>query len=182
MPTALVTGASRGLGLELTRQLAETGYRVVATARDPGRADGLQALADGHSRIDVARLDVTDAGSAAACAEHLGADDVHLDLLVNNAGVWDAGGAASRGPLGSLDADALVAVLRTNAVGALVVTQALAPRLASGAAVVNLSSGLGSLGRSVPRRNYGYALSKAALNMVTRCLAAELGDGAVTVV
>lgn len=175
MRRVVVTGANRGLGLAFVRLFAADGDRVAATVRRPGDADALRGLGG----VTVHQLDVTDPGSVAAAAAAIGDELGTVDVLVNNAGVWAAG--ASVGPLGELDADAVAAVLRTNAVGPLIVTQALAPQLAGGI-VANMSSGLGSLGRATPRINYGYAVSKAALNMVTRQLAAELRDQGTAVV
>ena len=182
MPT-LVTGASRGLGLEFARQIAQAGDTVFATCRDPAAAIALQRVADAApDRVRLIPLDVDDPSSIAACAQQVHTAGIPLDLLVHSAGVWAVGGPASSGPLGRLEPDALLAVLRTNAVGALAVTQALAPHLGPQATVAHLSSGLGSLARDVPRDNYGYALSKAALNMVTRYLAEDLADRDVRVV
>lgn len=185
MTVVLVTGASRGLGLELTRQLSADGATVVATCRAPSRATALEALrAERPGQVHIEPLDVADQEAIEACAARVRARSERLDLLVNNAGVWRAeSGGESQGPLGALDGPALTEVLRVNAVGALLVTQALTELLvAGGATVAMLSSGLGSLTRNVPGVNYGYALSKAALNMAMRQLAAELGDRGVRVV
>lgn len=187
MRHVLVTGGNRGLGLEFVRQLLDGGDAVVATARQPEVAGELHRLVAGAGgRATVVALDVADPDSVSACGVEVAARFGALDLLVNNAGVWSAAGSAgdprSEGPLAALRADALATVLRVNALGPLLVTQACAPLLcaAEDAVVVNLSSGLGSLTRS-PRANYGYAMSKAALNMVTRRLAAELAEEGVTV-
>lgn len=184
MGTCLVTGANRGLGLEFCRQLVAAGDTVVATTRrpEPQRAfDGVDEATS--SRFETAALDVTDPDSIARCAEQVAARHDRLDLLVNNAGVWadDAQPQASAGPLGALDADAVDVVLRTNAIGPLLVTQAFRSLLPGGT-VVNLSSGLGSLTRNVPVGNYGYTVSKAAVNMVTRKVATELAAQETVVV
>jgi NAD(P)-dependent dehydrogenase (short-subunit alcohol dehydrogenase family) len=188
MRRVVVTGANRGLGLEFTRQLAAAGDEVVATARHPKTADDLHKLAAGSDgRVTVVGLEVGDPADVEAAARHVGERFEGVDLLVNNAGIWTAPGRpdrASSGPLADLRPDAVLEVLRINAVAPLLVTQALAPCLAAAgrSVVVNLSSGLGSIEGTRARGNVGYAMSKAALNMATRQLAAELaGQGTIVV-
>jgi NAD(P)-dependent dehydrogenase (short-subunit alcohol dehydrogenase family) len=176
------------LGLELTRQLLAAGDDVVATARQPRTADELNKLAARSAgRCTVVRLDVADPDEVAAAALHVGERFDGLELLVNNAGLWSAPGEperASAGPLAELRPQSVLEVLRVNAVGPILVTQALAPLLAAAGSsvVVNLTSGLGSLAGATAGGNVGYGMSKAALNMLTRHLAAELaGQGTVVV-
>jgi NAD(P)-dependent dehydrogenase (short-subunit alcohol dehydrogenase family) len=180
MRRVVVTGANRGLGLEFTRQLLAAGDEVVATARQPKTADELNKLVSmSGGRGTVVRLDVDDPDEVAAAALQIGERFDAVDLLVNNAGVWSAPGQPERvsaGALAELRPEPVLEVLRSNAVGPILVTQALAPLLAAAgrATVVNLSSGLGSLTKAVSRGNIAYGMSKAALNMLTRHLAAEL--------
>ena len=188
MRRVVVTGANRGLGLELSRQLVAAGDEVVATARQPKTADALNKLAaSSGGRLTVVRLDVGDADEIAAAALQIGERFEAVDLLVNNAGIWTAPGEpdrASSGALADLRPDAVLEVLRVNAIAPLLVTQALAGLLAGAgrATVVNMSSGLGSIAGTAGRGNLAYAMSKAALNMLTRQLAAELrGQGVVVV-
>jgi len=205
MRRVVVTGANRGLGLELTRQLLAAGDEVVSTARQPETAHELHKLvATSGGRGRVVRLDTGDPDEVAAVALDIGERFDGIDLLFNNAGIWSAPGEperASAGALPELRAEPVLEVLRVNAVGPLLVTQALAPRLAAaasserltpplsgghppspGATVVNLSSGLGSLAGAGGRGNIAYGMSKAALNMATRHLAAELaGQGTIVV-
>jgi NAD(P)-dependent dehydrogenase (short-subunit alcohol dehydrogenase family) len=190
---AVVTGASRGLGLEWVRQLSAAGWSVTACARDPERAPGLTALAAAQPEcVRVERLDVSQFDETRQLADRLRSRSDRLDLLVNNAGVNRAGtGDPNRsvGPLPCIDAPALLEVIRTNTVAAVVVTQALAPLLAQAGRswVVNTSSRLGSLsiaasGSDPYGADYGYRISKAALNMASVALAAELaGQGTVVV-
>lgn len=183
-----MTGANRGLGLELTRQLLAAGDEVVATAREPKAADELQELvAASDGRGTVVRLDVADPDGVAAAALQIGERFEAVDLLVNNAGIWSAPGQPERGSAGALAdlrAESVLDVLRVNAVAPILVTQALAPWLAAAGqgVVVNLSSGLGSIAGARAGGNVAYGMSKAALNMLTRHLAADLaGQGTIVV-
>jgi NAD(P)-dependent dehydrogenase (short-subunit alcohol dehydrogenase family) len=190
MRRVVVTGANRGLGLEFARQLAGEGDQVVATARHPKTAGDLNKLATtSGGRVTVVRLDVGDPSDIEAAALHVGERFDAVDVLINNAAIWmapDQPDRASSGPLADLRPDAVLEVLRINAVGPLAVTQALAPRLAAAerGVVLNLSSWLGSLEGAARqgRSNLAYGMSKAALNMLTLRLAAELaGQGTIVV-
>jgi NAD(P)-dependent dehydrogenase (short-subunit alcohol dehydrogenase family) len=188
MRRVVLTGANRGLGLELSHQLLAAGDEVVATARQPKTADALHKLeSTSGGRLTVVRLDVGDPDEVSAAALHIGERFDSVDLLFNNAGIWTAPGEpdrASSGALADLRPDPVLEVLRINAVAPLLVTQALASRLARAgrSTVVNLSSGLGSIGGTTTRGNLAYGMSKAALNMLTRQLAAELAGHGVVVV
>jgi NAD(P)-dependent dehydrogenase (short-subunit alcohol dehydrogenase family) len=188
MRRVVVTGANRGLGLEFASQLAAAGDEVVATARHPKTADELNKLAaTSAGRVTVVRLDVGDPADIEAAALHVGERFDAVDVLINTAGIWtapDQPDRASSGPLADLRPEAVAEVLRINAVAPLAVTQALAQRLAAArrAVVINLTSGLGSLQGATRRGNLAYGMSKAALNMLTRQLAAELaGQGTIVV-
>ena len=188
MRRVVVTGANRGLGLEFTRQLLAAGDDVVATARHPKKADELNKLVTvSGGRGTIVRLDVADPAEVATAALQIGERFDALDLLINNAGIWSAPGEPERvsaGALAELRPEPVLEVLRVNAVAPMLVTQALAPRLATAGRglVVNLSSGLGSLERATSRGNVAYGMSKAALNMLTRHLAAELSRQGTVVV
>lgn len=177
---ALVTGANRGLGLEFTRQLLARGDRVVATCRQPGKATKLNALAGEYpGRLHVLPLDVAEPKTHAELARELPlvlGDDGRLDLLLNNAGVLHSGER-----FGRLGADILEHSLRTNASGPLLLTQALAPWLADGARVVNLSSRLGSIAGTTRFGTPSYNISKAALNMATVLMAHALAERGIVV-
>lgn len=185
-PIALVTGANRGLGLEFTRQLLARGDRVVATCRQPGKATALNTLAGEYpGRLHVLPLDVADPASHAALAAELplvlggpdGDTPGRLALLVNNAGVLHSGER-----FGSLGAANLEHSFRINAMGPLLLTQALAPLLADGARVLNLSSRLGSIAETGRFGTPSYNISKAALNMATALLAHALAGRGIVVV
>ncbi len=168
-PTVLITGANRGLGLEFARQYADAGWSVIGTARKPAQADDLNAL-----KVDVVQLDVTDNDSISALAASLG--DRPVDLLINNAGIFPMART-----LDSVDAYHYAQTLMVNTLGPVLVTQALLPNLRQGEMkrIVSITSQLGSIERS-DGGYYGYRESKAALNMFTKTLAAELGPDGFT--
>ena len=178
---SIVTGANRGLGLEFVRQLLARGDHVIAACRAPGRANALNALAGEHpGRLHVLPLDVADGHSRAAFPGELGhvldAGD-RIGLLVNNAGVLHPGER-----FGALGETELEHSFRVNAMGPLLLTQALAPLLSDGARVVNLSSRLGSIGLTTRFGTPSYNISKAALNMATVLLAQALAPRGIVAV
>ena len=178
MPQALVSGANRGLGLEMTRQLLARGDRVVAACRHPGRALDLTRLAAQHpGRLHVIPLDLMDTRSIDELVRETNALDLRFDLVVNNAGMLVEGER-----FGEIEGKSLRDSFAVNAEGAFLLTQALASRLADGAKVINLSSTLGSIARTDSLYSPSYAMSKAALNMATRLLAIALREQGVIVV
>jgi NAD(P)-dependent dehydrogenase (short-subunit alcohol dehydrogenase family) len=184
---ALVTGANKGIGLEIARQIAQTGVTVLLGARNPAAGEQAAAMLTGEGlTVRFLALDVADPGSVAAAAAILTRDYGHLDILVNNAGINDP----DDGPIATVSLSAVERVLRTNFLGALAVTQAMLPLLLKAPAgrIVNLSSGLGSLARMASPASpssytelIGYSASKAALNMLTVQLAYQLRDTAIKV-
>jgi len=177
MPHALVTGANRGLGLEFTRQLLARGERVVATCRQPGRAMALLRLAGEHpGHLAVLPLALPDPRSIAELSREVTALDIRIGLLVNNAGMLVGGER-----FGTIESKSLRESFATNAEGAFLLAQALAPRFADGAKVVNLSSRLGSIAATDSLHSPSYAISKAALNMATRLLAIALAGRATVI-
>jgi NAD(P)-dependent dehydrogenase (short-subunit alcohol dehydrogenase family) len=167
--TVLVTGANRGLGLEFAKQFSDAGWKVIATAREPDKAEELHQLGE---RVEVVQLDVTDAKSVAALAKEL--EEQPIDLLINNAGL---GVPIEGGPkLEQLKIADFERLLQVNALGPVRVTQALLPNLRAGKGktVVGITSGLGSIAWNTNGAYYGYRESKAAHDMFIRTLAAEL--------
>ncbi len=183
---ALITGANKGIGKEIARQLGAQGMTVLIGARDLGRGEEAAAeLTAGGADAHAVRLDVTDAASIEAAAHQIEANHGRLDVLVNNAGI-----ALDGGPASALDMDTLRRTYETNVFGVFAVTKAFLPLLKKSEAgrIVNHSSGLGSLTQnSDPNGQYAgvkplaYNSSKAALNMMTVIFAAELQDTPIKV-
>ena len=171
--TVLVTGANRGLGLEFARQYREAGWQVIGTARKPDQAGELEALG-----VRVVQLDVADQDSVDQMAAELA--DQPIDLLINNAGIFPR-----VGKIDEIDFDDYGRTLAVNTVGPVRVTRALLPNLRQGQLkiIAGLSSNLGSIAENERGNFYGYRESKAALNMFTKTLAAELGpEGFICIV
>ncbi len=180
MQQVLITGASRGIGLELTRQMAARGDRVFATCRSPQTAEALQALVARHpKRVIALPLDVTDDAQIEAAYHAVSAQTGSLDMLINNAGVFPRGEH-----LGTLDSAAMLATLHTNAVGPLMIAQRFIDllRRSDRPKLINITSQLGSISRKSSGGSYSYCGSKALLNMLTRALAFEVRPVGVTAV
>ncbi|HEY5790036.1 MAG TPA: SDR family oxidoreductase [Gammaproteobacteria bacterium] len=172
MANILVTGASRGLGLEWVRQCAERGWRVFATCREPFEAGLLQRLVNDCTTVSMHPLDVADPASVAALPQALG--EVAIDVLVHNAGVW-----LDRDPgihLGNLDFTNWETTWRVNVMGPARVTQALLPHVQrrSLRLVVGIGSDMGSIARATSPVSYAYRAGEAGLNALMHCMAFEL--------
>jgi NAD(P)-dependent dehydrogenase (short-subunit alcohol dehydrogenase family) len=180
VPTVLVTGANRGIGLELARQYATRGWKVIATARKPAEATELAALsAKSEGRVSVETLDVTDLAAIDALAAKYQGQPV--DVLFNNAGITGGGnnqlfGKKMEWPLYEL-------VLRTNVIGPLKMAEAFLPHILASQQkkISNVSSSQGSIGSMNNGMLYFYRPSKAALNMEMRNLAIQLKSKGVAV-
>ncbi len=167
MPTLLVTGANRGLGLELARQYADAGWTVHATARDPAAATDLLAV---PGAVEVHRLDIADPDQVRAVAAAL--DGVAIDLLVNNAGI----NSTARSELGDIDYDGWLQDFAVNTIAPLRVSAALADNVAAsdGKTIAFMSSRAGSITSNIAGGRYRYRSTKAALNAAIRSLALDL--------
>ena len=167
MPQALVTGANRGIGLELTRQLLESGYSVHATYRKT--EGGLTELV--HPLLHLHQLDVRSDEAIAAVASVI---DGGLDLLINNAGIADGRWASVE----DIDFEVVSEVIEVNAIAPIRVTRGLLPALerAGGGTVVMMTSLMASIADCHSGRSYAYRASKTALNMLTVAMKNELLD------
>jgi NAD(P)-dependent dehydrogenase (short-subunit alcohol dehydrogenase family) len=173
----LVTGANRGIGHELVRQLVERGDDVDAVSRTPQEIVYEDKAAD--SRIRLFRCDIADDASVRALAA--GLVDAAIDIVINNAGV----GGGNRQSLRDLDFAEALRTYNVDALGALRVSLALLPhvRRGEGKKLVPITSGLGSIGDNKSGGHYAYRMAKAALNMMAKNLAMDLrGDGVTSIV
>jgi NAD(P)-dependent dehydrogenase (short-subunit alcohol dehydrogenase family) len=179
VPSALITGANRGLGIEFARQYLADGWQVYAACRDPISASELRRLADesGH-KLRILALDVTELASVKAAAAEL--DGKAIDLLLNNAGVMGVRGQT----IGNLDYEAWAKVLDANTMGPMRVSEVFVDHVARSERklIVTLTSGMGSLADNTSGGSIAYRSSKAAVNMVMRSLAIDLAPRGITCV
>ncbi len=194
-PVALVTGANKGIGLQIAKDLASHGFTVLVGSRnfENGEAAAKSAGADARAL----QLDVTNQASIAAAAERIRNEFGRLDVLVNNAAIGHTGKpgrslaemvTSGRGSIASLDE--VRAVFETNVFGVIAVTQAMLPLLREAPAgrIVNVSSGAGSLTLNADPTstvhaiaNVVYSPSKTALNAITLAFAIELESTGIKV-
>ncbi len=167
--TILITGANRGIGHALALAFAAAEWTVYAAGRD-AEAPSLTTAAETHPNLHPIEIDVLDTATLARAAATLG--DIPLDVLVNNAAIFPGNGDET---LETLDPDWFAEAVETNVAGVARVTRAFLPHLrrAPSARIVNVSSGAASIGEKEDNSYYPYAVSKAALNMLTRAMAAE---------
>jgi NAD(P)-dependent dehydrogenase (short-subunit alcohol dehydrogenase family) len=179
MPSVLITGANRGLGLEFARQYLANGWQVYAACRDPSSASELRRLAgaSGHN-LRILTLDVTDPASIKSAAT--GLDGQAIDLLLNNAGIGGPRGQT----IGNIDYETWAKVLDVNTMGPMRVSEAFVDHVARSERklIVTLTSGMGSLADNTSGGSIAYRSSKAAVNMVMRSLASDLAPLGVTCV
>jgi NAD(P)-dependent dehydrogenase (short-subunit alcohol dehydrogenase family) len=167
MATILITGANRGIGLEVARQLAKRGDTLITACRQSSM--DLEALG-----VEVIEgLDVTSDESVAALADRLGGR--RLDWLVNNAGILE------RTSLDRLDWDAMERQFRVNSLGPLRVTAGLRGNLSDGSKVFIVTSRMGSIDDNTSGGSYGYRMSKAAVNMAGKSLSIDLAEAGIGV-
>ncbi len=181
MPNVLVTGASRGVGLEFARQYAGDGWRVFATCRDPGGATRLAQLAaqsDGAIRVDT--LDVADPLTIERLAAEL--EGQAIDHLINNAAIY---GPRENKSFGDMDYAGWAEALDVNIMGPMRVSEAFVEHVAASQhrIMIAISSRVATLGENIRGTSaYAYRSSKAGLNAVLRSMAEDLAEQGITVV
>ncbi|MCB1582004.1 MAG: SDR family oxidoreductase [Xanthomonadales bacterium] len=166
MKKYLVTGANRGIGLEICRQLKQQGHQVTAVCRSSS-----EALDELGVEV-IAGIDVTNQQSLKILSEQL---DHDIDVLINNAGVL------ARNALGEIDYDTVKTQYEVNAIGPLMVTETLLPKLHTGSKVAIITSRMGSMADNDSGGYYGYRMSKAAVNMAGTSLAVDLKPKGIAV-
>ena len=174
--TVLITGANRGIGLELVRQYLEDGWRVIAACRQPEKAHDLNGLASSGD-LTVQPLDVSDPRQINNLRSVVGNDPV--DVMINNAGVY----GQKNGGFGKTDAAVWEEAFRINVVAVMKMMEAFADAVAAGnrRVIANMSSKMGSMGDNGSGGGYVYRSSKAALNAITVSAARDLENKGITV-
>jgi NAD(P)-dependent dehydrogenase (short-subunit alcohol dehydrogenase family) len=183
MPTVLITGAGRGLGLELARQYLADGWQVIGCARSPERCPELRALAGQTNKpgaqLEIVALDVTDHAAIDALAEKMRGRPI--DVLLNSAGTMGAGNFAAQGvafgKFGASDFKDWEQTFRINIIGPMKMAEAFVTHVAQSEQkkIVSLTSILGSMTKNTIGGLYAYRASKAALNAVMHSMAIDLG-------
>jgi NAD(P)-dependent dehydrogenase (short-subunit alcohol dehydrogenase family) len=177
-PTILITGANRGIGLELTEQFAEDGWQVLACCRNPAAAGQLQALSERGLAIESHALDVTDYEQMATLANQLG--NRPIDILLSNAGIYGSKGVG----FGEVDAQEWRQVLEVNTIAPLMLVQAFVEQVAASQQklVAVISSKVGSIADNSSGGSYVYRSSKTAVNQVVKSLSIDLADRDIAVI
>ncbi|NNF17547.1 MAG: SDR family oxidoreductase [Gammaproteobacteria bacterium] len=171
MPSALITGSNRGIGLEFVKQYVADGWQVFATCRNPDSATQLHDVAEqSGGSVQVLAMDTGDSASVAAAAMQL--EDEAIDLLLNNAGVMGASGQT----FGNVDYDTWTKVLNVNTMGPLRVAEAFIEQVARSERklMVTVTSAMGSIADNTSGGSIVYRSSKAAVNMVMRSAAIDI--------
>lgn len=177
MPSVLITGVNRGLGLEFITQYVAAGWTVIGTCRDPEGASEAQALAAASPKLSLHKLDVSDFDAVSALAETL--KNTPIDVLILNAGMM-----AERTGLGTFNAKDFLQVLNVNVVAPAMFIQAFAGHVAASdrKIIVGMGSTLGSIAGNTTGGMYSYRSSKAALHAIMRTASVDLKDKGITAI
>jgi len=184
MKTILITGGSRGLGLEFTKQYLKEGYQVIAASRNALESVELKELKEDYdNQLEIFQLDVSNEESRNRLYQEIAKKVKKIDILINNAGIA-SGNEKFRYKFGELNQEDLCRSFLVNSVAQLMITEKFFPLLNKGnqSIVVNISSDSGSITRKKYPGSYGYSSSKTALNMITKILSIELKESDIIVV
>jgi len=175
--TILITGANRGIGLEISEQFAADGWTVLACCRNPADAEALQALASRYPAIELYALDVTDYAQMSSLSAQL--RDRSIDILLSNAGIYGPRGAN----FGDVDAAAWREVFEVNSIAPMMLVQAFVDQVAASPQklVGVISSKMGSIADNGSGGSYIYRSSKTAVNQVVRNLSIDLAGHGISV-
>jgi NAD(P)-dependent dehydrogenase (short-subunit alcohol dehydrogenase family) len=177
-PSALITGANRGIGFETARQLGKKGFYIFLTARKNDEGEKARRKLEAESiTAEFIQLDITSLESIRSAFEKVSRKISHLDVLINNAAIL----SKQDNDLLTVNSKIVSDTMNTNVSGALHVTQHFAPLLSKGCRVINLSSGGGSMTDPIGGWSPVYCISKSAVNALTRHLAYYLGEKNVAV-
>jgi NAD(P)-dependent dehydrogenase (short-subunit alcohol dehydrogenase family) len=173
MPTVLITGANRGLGLEFARKYTADGWKVLATCRDPKAATILNAI---EGNILVLPLDVADLKAINMLSRKLSAE--RIDVLINNAGIY----GSDKRKFGETEYEDWIEVFRVNTQAPLKMAECFVNQIANSdkKIIVSISSLLGSISANGGGAEYAYRSSKASLNAVNKCLSVDLAEKGIT--
>jgi NAD(P)-dependent dehydrogenase (short-subunit alcohol dehydrogenase family) len=178
MKRVLITGANKGIGFEIARQLSKLGHHIIISGRDSARLeDAIQRLANENISVEQLILDVGDMYSISAAAEVLIRKNIQLDVLINNAAILQK----TDQHILQNDEEILQRTLNVNSIGPLRVSKAFLPLIADGGRIINISSGGGSMTDPVGGWSPAYCVSKTLLNSTTRQLAYELSSKQISV-
>lgn len=176
--TILITGANRGIGMELTRQFTEDGWQVLACCRSPADAKSLQALATEYPTVEIFPLDVTDYDQLATLTSQL--QDRSIDIMLSNAGIY--------GPreysFGEVDVKEWRQVLEVNTIAPLMLAQAFVDQVAASRQklMAVISSKMGSIADNSSGGSYIYRTSKTAVNQVVKSIANDVAGRGISAI
>ena len=177
-PTILITGANRGIGLELATQFAADDWQVIACCRKPAAAQALQALEARHAGVETHALEVTDYAQMNALSAALAKRPI--DVLLSNAGIYGPRGV----PFGEVDAAEWRQVLEVNTIAPLMLAQAFVEQVAASERklIAVISSKMGSIDDNGSGGSYLYRSSKTAVNQVFKCLSIDLAERGIAAI
>ena len=163
MNTALITGANKGIGYEIAKQLGKLGYNIILTARNSERGlTAVKNLAKENIKCEFVEMDVSDFKSIQKAYEIVSGKYQSIEVLVNNAGIM-----TEKSNILKSDNDLVFKIFHTNSLGPLLVAKTFSPLLKKGARIINVSSGLGSICNGMQNYSPLYSISKTALNAIT---------------